>query len=114
MGEKVDFYTTSRKLAKRVGREFEKDIDEFLTESQEYYFNHLSKDKLFSYLDRVDKEHAWTLENTSYQVLITEDIETETLEDLILRRRFSDGLVLDNNHNSKTYTQNGISLKLVG
>jgi len=110
MGEKVDFYTTSGKLAKKVGLEFEKDIDEFLTESQEYYFNHLSKDKLFSYLDRVDN----SLENTSYQVLITEDIETETLEDLILRRRFSDGLVLDNNHNSKTYTQNGISLKLVG
>ena len=110
MEEKVDFYTTSRKLAKRVGREFEKDIDEFLTESQEYYFNHLSKDKLFSYLDRVNN----SLENTSYQVLITEDIETETLEDLILRRRFSDGLVLDNNHNSKTYTQNGLSLKLVG
>jgi len=109
MEEKVDFYTTSRKLAKRVGREFEKDIDEFLTESQEYYFNHLSKDKLFSYLDRVNN----SLENTSYQVLITEDIETETLEDLILRRRFSDGLVFDNNHNSKTYTQNGISLKLV-
>ena len=109
MEEKVDFYTTSRKLAKRVGWEFEKDIDEFLTESQEYYFNHLSKDKLFSYLDRVDN----SLENTSYQVLITEDMETETLEDLILRRRFSDGLVFDNNHNSKTYTQNGISLKLV-
>ena len=111
MGEKVDFYTKSSELAKRIGLEFEKDIeDEFLTESQEYYFNHLSKDKLFSYLDRVDN----SLENTSYQVLITEDMETETLEDLILRRRFSDGLVFDNNHNSKTYTQNGLSLKLIG
>ena len=110
MGEKVDFYTKSSELAKRVGLEFEKDIDEFLIESKEYYFNHLSKDKLFSYLDRVDN----SLENTSYQVLITEDMGTETLEDLILRRRFSDGLVFDNNHKSKTYTQNGISLKLVG
>lgn len=110
MGEKVDFYTKSSELAKRIERVFGKDMDEFLAESKEYYFNHLSKDKLFSYLDRVDN----SLENTSYQVLITEDKGIETVEDLILRRRFSDGLVFDNNHNSKTYTQNGLSLKLVG
>ena len=107
MEEKVDFYTTSRKLAKQVGLEFDRDMDDYIEETNEYYFN-LPKEELFNYLDRKDSSFG----NKSYQVLTNEDIEVSSLEELIIRERFSDGLVQKNTFDSKSYTQNGITLRI--
>jgi hypothetical protein len=107
MEETVDFYTTSIKLAKQVGLEFDRDIDDYIEESSEYYFN-VSKDRLISYLDKIDS----SLGNTSYQVFTNEDRDVESLEELIIKERFSDGLVSRNTFNSKFYTQNGITLRI--
>jgi|TARA_Y100000310_G_scaffold97158_1_gene94826 hypothetical protein len=107
MEEKVDFYTTSKKLAKQVGLKFEREITDYINETDEYYFN-LPKDRLISYLDKIDS----SLGNTSYQVFTNEDRDVESLEELIIKERFSDGLVSRNTFNSKSYTQNGITLRI--
>ena len=107
MEEKVDFYTTSKKVAKQVGLEFDRDTADYIEETNEYYFN-LPKCKLFDYLDRKDSSFG----NKSYQVLTNEDLDVESLEGLIVRERFSDGLVQKNILDSKLYTKNNVTLRI--
>ena len=101
MEEKVNFYTASSLLADLAQETFKKKIGR---NRAGYVFNSLNEKDLSQFLDTLEPN----LDNEIYRVLY------EKSDSQIARERFSNGLIFENKANSKTYTQNGISFRLVG
>jgi len=87
MEEKVDFCSDAPFLENLVQMRFKRN-------------DSLDKDELLYFLNDIEQN----LDTTSYQV--------STKEELVIRKRFSDGLVYENTLDSQFYTQNGITLRI--
>ena len=97
MEEKVDFYTDSIFLESLVQGRFKRNYS-------------LEKEELLYFLDDLEQN----LDKTSYRVLERRSNFQRNFKNPVVRERFANGLVRDNNHDSNTYTKNGTSFRLVG